>query len=651
MARAPIRFWRLLIAFLSGFRRFQTRLLVFVLGLMLVVQVAVFWAVNTANLRNARVNIDEALALTASVLNNTLDIRNQRLLEKVRALSSDFAFKRAYSTSEHGTILSALVSHQSRVDADLMMALTMEGKVVADTLHPSAHGGEFTLPGLLRAAHNSKHGEASTIALLEGKAYQLVMVPLFAPRPTAWMVIGFLIDDELARTIGENTHSEVTLIRTGQPRTEVLSSTLAPPLRTQLDQQISRGLGQLLRDDTITLGGNIYVSLLTQPPNQTQTRVHALLQRSLDRTLEPYLRLQNRLILIFVLGIGISGLGAVIIAQRVTRPVKSLARGAQHIAEGDYNQTINVAQRDELGELAGLFNQMTKGLAERNRVRNLLGKVVSPAIAEELLSKEIKLGGEQREVTIVFSDIRNFTRLCEDKEPASILRLINRYLTELSGVIEQHGGVVDKYIGDAIMALFGAPLVHGDDAARAIAACLAMQAAVRRLQQHTGGAGLTMGIGVNTDTVVAGNMGSENRLNYTVIGDGVNLASRLEGLTKQYGVPIIASEFTREQAPDFAYRELDRTRVKGRQQPVRIYEPIAAIDELTPATERWLEAHHAALTLYYHGDWQGALRGFEQLANQWPDDQTARLYCQRVQYFRAHPPGAGWDGTFTFEQK
>ena len=190
---------------------------------------------------------------------------------------------------------------------------------------------------------------------------------------------------------------------------------------------------------------------------------------------------------------------------------------------------------DEIGLLAGAFNRMSEGLAERDQVRDLLGKVVSPAVAAELLRKDVTLGGEEREVTILFSDLRSFTSMCESRSAQEMLGVLNHYFTRMSAIVEAHRGVVDKYVGDAMMALFGAPLAGPDDADRAMETALEMSEALDELNrewQAQGRQALSFGIGINTDVVVAGNMGSQTRLNYTVIGDGVNLAARLQALTK-----------------------------------------------------------------------------------------------------------------------
>jgi adenylate cyclase len=256
--------------------------------------------------------------------------------------------------------------------------------------------------------------------------------------------------------------------------------------------------------------------------------------------------------------------------------VQRLAAGARRIEAGDYQQSVAIPLHDEIGALAQAFNGMAKGLAEKERVRNLLGKVVSPEVASELLKGDIELGGEEREVTVLFSDVRGFTSLCEGQSPKQVLSLLNDYFSAITAVIEANGGVVDKFIGDAVMALFGAPVAQADSAERALRTAFGMEQALVKVNADFAARGLpplAIGIGINTGKVVAGNMGSPSRLNYTVIGDGVNLASRLEGLTKQHGATIIVSEACARAAPGFTYRELGVVQVKGRQEPVRIFVP------------------------------------------------------------------------------
>jgi adenylate cyclase len=253
-----------------------------------------------------------------------------------------------------------------------------------------------------------------------------------------------------------------------------------------------------------------------------------------------------------------------------------LSEGARKIGEGDYSHRVQVRTDDEIGLLANAFNHMSEGLAERDQVRDLLGKVVSPAVAAKLL-RDVVLGGEEREVTILFSDLRRFTSMSETRSPQEMLEILNHYFTRMSAIVDEHGGVVDKYVGDAMMALFGAPVAGPDDADHAMETALEMSEALDELNRQwreQGRNALEVGIGINTDIVVAGNMGSRTRLNYTVIGDGVNLASRLEELTTtpEYQARIIVSSSTLEKAKKrYQTRRLGQVAVKGKQKPTEIY--------------------------------------------------------------------------------
>jgi adenylate cyclase len=260
------------------------------------------------------------------------------------------------------------------------------------------------------------------------------------------------------------------------------------------------------------------------------------------------------------------------------------------------------------------------------------------------------LGGEEVEATILFSDIRSFTDISEKMAPQQVIRMLNYYLTEMNRIIEDNQGVVDKYIGDAIMAIFGAPLAHTDSPGNAVRSALAMQAAMvdvngyfreRRIPEFS------IGIGINSGTVVAGNMGSMSRLNYTVLGDAVNLASRIEGLCKPYGVPIVISETTRAACPDVVCRELDRVTVKGKSRPVTLFQPLQA---RTEAGLNALEKYQRALDGYRGRDWALARRLFEELQRDEPAT-LYQIYLDRIAHFLEHPPGDDWDGVFAYSTK
>jgi len=231
---------------------------------------------------------------------------------------------------------------------------------------------------------------------------------------------------------------------------------------------------------------------------------------------------------------------------------------------------------------------------------------------------------------------------------------MNALLTPLTRVIHQHRGTIDKYMGDAIMAFWGAPLPDNDHARHALYAAFDMMQALKDLQPEFRSQGwpeIHIGIGLNTGSMNVGNMGSEFRVAYTVLGDAVNLGSRLEGLTKAYGVDIIVSESTREQIPEFLFRELDRVRVKGKREPVAIFEPIGHKNDVDKATQAELSAWRRGLRAFRHQDWDAAEVEFFNLERQHPERLLYRIYLERIAFYRQSPPGDDWDGVFTHTSK
>ncbi len=269
---------------------------------------------------------------------------------------------------------------------------------------------------------------------------------------------------------------------------------------------------------------------------------------------------------------------------------------------------------------------------------------------EQLLSME----GESREMTILFSDVRGFTTISEGLDPKVLSQLMNEFLTPLSRVISKHEGKVDKYIGDCVMAFWGAPKPQPNHARNAILAGIEMQKTLRELQPNFKAKGwpeIHVGVGINSGRVSVGNMGSEVRVAYTVMGDAVNLASRLESITKQYGVGIIVGENTRHAVPDFVYRELDQVRVVGKDKPVAIYEPIGLVGEVSTALQDEVNLFHEALRLYRAQQWNQAEKQLLVLQRMSPNTALYKIYLERVTHFRNEPPAKDWDGVFAFKSK
>ena len=564
------------------FRRFSSQLLLLLAGLIALVQVAVYLLISHANERNARDHIEQNLQIGARIFRRTITDRIEYLAGSAKVMSGDYAIKPLLMQDQPDskTLRSVLISYVDRVKAPVITLFSPEGGLLATTedMLGSENVGPFKY--LIRKAGEGDMEQASDFAYLGGRLHVLVVVPLYAPYPSiaAWFGLAYPIDAAFARSIKDITQLDVTFSSAeAGAKPQVLASTLNSSMAGMIARHGSATSGPINRIQTVTLDGEDYVSLFQPLPLLGDDPARIALQRSLKVELGPSRELESEVLLISLAALAVATFAALWIARGVSQPVQQLAEHTKHVAAGDYTRRIDLPRADELGQLATAFNQMTAGLAERDRVRDLLGKVVSPEIATQLLNSDLKLGGEEREVTILFCDLRDFTGMSEQMNPTDVLALLNRYLDRMSTIIERHGGVIDKYIGDAIMALFGAPITDTGAAGKAIAAAREMAQALEVLNRELVAEGrpvLAFGIGINTARVVAGNMGSKTRLNYTVIGDGVNLASRLEALTKEpvYATPIIISEATLRASPNPPpARELGEVKVKGKAEAVKIF--------------------------------------------------------------------------------
>ena len=293
---------------------------------------------------------------------------------------------------------------------------------------------------------------------------------------------------------------------------------------------------------------------------------------------------------------------------------------------------------------------------EKRRIRKTFSQYLSPGVItlmEKQPSKYFRPGGETKQLTVMFSDVRNFTSLSEGLPPDELVSWLNQYLGAMTDILFANQGTLDKYIGDAVMAFWGSPYPQPEHAANACKCALEMQEHLRYLNAKWRAAGrksMQIGIGINTGQVNVGNMGSERRFSWTVMGDNVNLASRLEGLTKEYGVGIVISEATYQQvANDYLCRDLDRIRVKGKNVAVGVYELLGTAASYSEHAAL-LRGFAEALKCYRERRWEEAVQGFERLASQFPDDGPSRLFLQRSRQLLEECPGT-WDGVYAMKTK
>lgn len=293
----------------------------------------------------------------------------------------------------------------------------------------------------------------------------------------------------------------------------------------------------------------------------------------------------------------------------------------------------------------------------KRQITSLFGQYVPPELVDEMARnpESFSMEGESREMTVLFTDVRGFTTISEGLDPKQLSQLMNEFLTPLTEVIYKHRGTVDKFMGDCIMAFWGAPLADPAHARNGICAGLEMHAVLKKLKpefQARGWPEIRIGVGLNTGRMSVGNMGSKLRTAYTVMGDAVNLASRLEGITKEYGADIIVGEGTKDAVSDVVFRELDRVRVKGKDEAVAIFEPIGMQGKIDKARLEEVKLYAQFLRLYRAQDWDQAELQLFNLQKSVPGNPLySHTFVERIAYLRANPPGKGWDGAFTFKTK
>jgi len=310
------------------------------------------------------------------------------------------------------------------------------------------------------------------------------------------------------------------------------------------------------------------------------------------------------------------------------------------------------AKGEKLGTMLVL-----EDITSEKRVKSTMARYMAKEVAEKLLEAgEEALGGVCQTATVLFSDIRSFTSLAEALGPQETVAMLNEYFTVMVDVVFRQGGVLDKFIGDALMALFGVPFKKDDDADRAVKSGIEMLRELRKLnlvRQVAGKRLIKIGVGVNTDEVVSGNIGSMKRMDYTAIGDGVNLASRLESSCKTYGAELIISEFTKRALHDcYKMREIDMVRVQGKTAPVAIYEVLDHCDEEAfPHLQKTIDIFGEGLVFYRDRHWHAGIECFENILKLNPMDRLAEMYVSRCQHFIDNPPDDDWNGVWVMTTK
>ena len=440
-------------------------------------------------------------------------------------------------------------------------------------------------------------------------------------------------------------------------------------LRHRLDEEIGQLLRQLEgRNFKEVLSGLARVDSLYDEFNQKMDLVRADMLQQVHASASTVIRNQQRAIWISAIVTAIAAaLGfmfAMLVGSGITRPVYRLLEGTREVEAGRFDKSIPVTTRDEIGQLSIAFNGMIERLRNNERIREIFGKYIDPRVAQDLLDQPavVATQGQRRVMTVMFCDMKGFTTLSEGVTPQGLVKVMNRYLSMMSEPIRNHRGIIDKYIGDAIMAYWGAPFVEETD--QAGFACLAAIDMVERvgalrqeLPELLGVRTIPMQcdirIGIATGEALVGSIGSEFMMSYTVMGDTVNLASRLEAANKAYGSHCLVSGATVAAAKDAAIevREIDRVVVLGQSQPQVIFEIMGRRGELASNAMQLRTRYEEGLMAYRAGRWDEARAALDAGLAAVPGDGPSTMLVKRIDDLQKNGPPANWDGSWRLDSK
>ncbi len=557
--------------------------------------------------------------------------------------------------------------------SDIFLVTNSEGELLFTKADPNEFGKSLSGLSLFRRTFEEGEAEGIWNSRLLGEKdikifppkvnesiYQMVAKPVaFGEEIYGVVFWGSVIDKKTLESIKEISSVDIALYS----KDGINVSTLPPPKDNELSKLIGSEIVKLDKEDKdlvneVSLGKERFIIRLAPIlPDMPMQRSGFIVLKSLTEELSFLRKLQITLLLIgvaiLIIAIGLSFL----LAGGVTKPVRALAFAARRIGKGELETSVDIKTGDELEELGGAFNEMVKGLKEREFIKTTFERYVSKTVASELIKNPemVRLGGTKKELTVMFSDIGGFTTLSETLSPEEVVKHLNEYFEGMSSSILEFDGTINQFQGDAIVAFWGAPVPQENHAMFACLAALRCREFLKNLQHKWVSQGLperTFRFGINTGEMVVGNIGSSSRFEYTVIGDEVNLASRLEGANKIYGTQILISDTTYELAKDeIIGREIDIIRVVGKTEPVRIYELVSQKGQLDERKTEVLGKFRAGINLYREQKWIEAKEYFKKILESDPYDKPSQEYLKRCNEYEYLPPPGDWDGVFDLRSK
>lgn len=450
-------------------------------------------------------------------------------------------------------------------------------------------------------------------------------------------------------------------------RIEIRIETAVTELRHDLDEEHAKLLKQVDAKQMAEARGTLeHLDVVRDQFNQKIDAIRADMLKQVFASTSQVIGHQRQAIIISgivtLLAAIVGFVFALLVSSGITRPVRLLLAGAREVEAGRFDKNITVSTHDEIGELAAAFNRMIEQLRHNERIRETFGRYIDPKVVQGLIDRpEVAIEGQRRVMTIMFCDMSGFTSMSEGMTPRGLVKVMNHYFTLMSGPIRNNRGVIDKYIGDAIMSYWGPPFIEEDEQALlAGLSALEMAAQVPALQKQLPDllgirampVPCDLRIGIATGEVLTGSIGSELMMSFTVMGDAVNLASRLEAVNKLYGTRILISQATAEAiGARLELREIDRLAAVGQSVPQPVFEVLGRPGALLPSQES-LRAHYAdGVAAYRACRFDDARIAFNAALESAPGDGPSRTMLARIAAFETNPPAADWDGAWRMDSK
>lgn len=555
-------------------------LIVLLLGILFVS----LFAVTVVVTRKEMAKIEAELRKAKTAFTKVETLHSEQLYFFAQSISEDPALRKILKTTDHATQYDYLMTFKTNVQRDLSLLFILtdsNGKVLVATDRRKSENEDLTSVESVSAVLDE--GEPAKDYLARGNhLYQVVIAPvLIADYIEGAVIAGYEINHAVADALKNMIIAEVSYFKEN-----TLIATTLGSAKADLQKGLNKHSGLIEKSFnrkkpsspvlTLTLRTKDYRTLLS-PLVGFGPRVAGgfVIQRSLSDALAPLRITQMSIFLVSILSLVIGFLASRPVARDITEPIETLEQHMSKVGQGDLNQDVSFKRKDEIGTLASSFNEMLKGLRHKESLKKLVSRSASAKI-EQTTDGKVDLGGKRAQVSVLFSDIRSFTTISEQMEPDEVMEMLNEYLSLMNEVVLNNGGDIDKYIGDAIMALF-----HTDGekspSEEAVRCALEMRKALAVFNEQRKQRGLppvNTGIGINTGIVVEGYMGTQDRMEHTVIGDTVNLASRLEGQSKEAKTTGIAiSETTYQDVRHLVNANLmGSVQVKGKTVPVNVYE-------------------------------------------------------------------------------